>query len=96
MPFGLPLSDAVRWWSRGRSMPARPLAALIDVMVRGPGMAQRQDARIAPSRTSAQHDIRSVVGAGDRIDRSTRSRGLFGSGAITAAEHETLRTMALN
>lgn len=74
---------------------APPLTALVYVLTRGRGMAQRQQASAAEARSATEDYIRSVAGDADPSAQITRAKSLLDSGAITAAEYDQLKTKAL-
>jgi hypothetical protein len=74
---------------------APPLTALIYVIARGGGMAERQQAAVRESQAAADDYIRSVAGAGDPADQIARAKRLWDAGAITAPEFEQLKAKAL-
>ncbi len=74
---------------------APPLTALVYVLARGRGMAQRQQVGAAESRAATEDYIRSVAGESDPTAQIARAKALLDSGAITAAEFDGLKAKAL-
>ncbi len=69
------------------------LTALIYLIVRGGGMAQRAAAQAQQNKAAADEYIRSV--AGSPADEIARAKALLDAGTITAAEYEQLKAKAL-
>ena len=69
------------------------LTALIYLIVRGGGMAQRAAAQAQQNKAAADEYIRSV--AGSPVDEIARAKALLDAGTITAAEYEQLKAKAL-
>lgn len=74
---------------------APPLTALIYVIARGSGMAERQRAAVRESQAATDDYIRSVAGATDPADQIARAKRLLDAGAITPPEFEQLKANAL-
>lgn len=74
---------------------APPLTALVYVLVRGRGMAERQQAGAAEARAAAEDYIRSVAGENDPSAQIARAKTLLDSGAITPDEYDRLKAKAL-
>lgn len=75
---------------------APPLTALVYVLARGRGMAERQQAGAAEARAATEDYIRSVAGGTDPSAQIARAKALLDSGAITAEEYGQLKTKALS
>ena len=66
------------------------LAALIYLIARGNGMAQRQQAAVAAAKKETDDYIKQVAGT-STADELAKAQALKDSGAITAAEFTTLK-----
>lgn len=66
------------------------LAALIYLIARGNGMAQRQQAAVAAAKKETDDYIKQVAGT-STADELAKAQALKDSGAITAAEFATLK-----
>lgn len=66
------------------------LAALIYLIVRGNGMAQRQQAAVAAAKKETDDYIKQVAGT-STADELAKAQSLKDSGAITDAEYATLK-----
>jgi predicted PurR-regulated permease PerM len=66
------------------------LAALIYLIVRGNGMAQRQQAAMAAAKKETDDYIKQVAGT-STADELAKAQSLKDSGAITDAEYATLK-----
>lgn len=66
------------------------LAALIYLIARGNGMAQRQQAAVAAAKKETDDYIKQVAGT-STADEIAKAQALKDSGAITAAEFATLK-----
>ncbi len=71
------------------------LLALIYLIVRGSGMAERQAGAMRQARASADSYIQSVAGRSSAADEIASAKGLLDNGAITQAEFERLKAKAL-
>lgn len=71
------------------------LTALVYVIVRGAGMAEREAAVHRANRTAAEDYIRSVAGSPDPASQIANAKSLLDTGAITPAEYEQLKAKAL-
>lgn len=69
------------------------LTALVYLIARGGGMAQRAAAQVQQNKAAADEYIRSV--AGSPADEIARAKALLDAGTITAAEYEQLKAKAL-
>ncbi|HEY3406555.1 MAG TPA: SHOCT domain-containing protein [Propionicimonas sp.] len=75
---------------------APPVTALIYLIARGKGMGERQRQVASDSRAAAEQYVRSIAGATDPAESIQRAKALLDSGAISAAEYETLKAKALS
>ena len=66
------------------------IAALIYLIARGNGMAQRQQAAVAAAKKETDDYIKQVAGT-STADEIAKAQALKDSGAITAAEFATLK-----
>jgi hypothetical protein len=71
------------------------LTALIYVIARGGGMAQRQAAAAGQARTETDQYIQSVAGAPSSADQIASAKTLLDDGTITQVEYEELKVKAL-
>jgi hypothetical protein len=71
------------------------LSALIYLIARGRGMAERQGREMASARAATDEYIRSVSGPGGPADQIASAKQLLDSGAITQAEFDRLKEKAL-
>ena len=69
------------------------ITALVYLLVRGGGMADRAAAQAQQHKAAADEYIRSV--AGSPSDEIARAKALLDAGTITAAEYERLKAKAL-
>ncbi|PJI93401.1 SHOCT domain-containing protein [Luteimicrobium subarcticum] len=70
------------------------LTALVYILARGNGMAQRQQAAVVEAKQATDSYIRSVSGASP-ADQIAQAKELLDSGAIDQAEFEKLKASAL-
>jgi len=70
------------------------LTALIYLIVRGSGMAERQRAKMTALRDQSDTYIREVAGASP-AEQIASAKSLLDSGAITAQEYDQLKAKAL-
>ena len=75
---------------------APPLTALVYVLARGRGMAERQQVGAAEARAATEDYIRSVAGGTDPSAQIAQAKALLDSGAITAEEYGQLKAKALS
>lgn len=72
------------------------ITALIYVIVRGNGMAERHYAAASAAKAETEHYIRNVAGAGQSpADQISTAKSLLDSGAITVEEFNALKAKAL-
>jgi len=71
------------------------LTALIYLIARGRGMAERQNKEVKQAQTAADDYIRTVAGSSPS-DEIAKAKSLLDAGTITAAEYETIKAHALS
>ncbi|MBK8462146.1 MAG: PLDc N-terminal domain-containing protein [Nigerium sp.] len=71
------------------------LTALIYLIVRGGGMGQRQAEQVAEARAATDQYIREVAAPSSATDEIAQAKQLLDSGAINAAEFQSLKQAAL-
>lgn len=71
------------------------LTAVIYLVSRGKGMAERQQAAVFDVKSSQDAYIKSVAGGASPADQIAQARSLLDSGSITQAEFEALKAKAL-
>ncbi|GII98899.1 phospholipase D-like protein [Sediminihabitans luteus] len=71
------------------------LSALVYLIARGRGMAQRQIAAVEQAKSETNDYIRSVASASP-ADQIAQAKQLLDSGAISEAEFQVLKAKALN
>ncbi|WP_158863080.1 SHOCT domain-containing protein [Leifsonia sp. AG29] len=71
------------------------LTALIYLIARGPGMAERGQREAATTQAAVDAHIRDVSGGGSPAEEIAKAKALLDSGAISAAEFEHLKSRAV-
>jgi type VI protein secretion system component VasK len=71
------------------------LTALIYLIARGRGMAERQTGEVRQAQAATESYIQDVAGRGNPTQQITTAKGLLDDGTITAAEFERLKAAAL-
>ena len=72
------------------------LTALVYIIARGKGMAERQGAAIQQARTAQDAYIKQVAGtSGGPVEEIARAKELLDSGTISQAEFDALKSKAL-
>ena len=71
------------------------LSAIIYLIARGRGMAERQAQEMAGARAQTDQYIRSVASSSGPADQIASAKELLDSGAITQAEYERVKEKAL-
>jgi hypothetical protein len=71
------------------------LTAVIYLVSRGQGMAERQSAAVYDMKASQDAYIKSVASSASPADQIAQARSLLDSGAITQEEFEALKAKAL-
>jgi len=71
------------------------LTAVVYLIARGPGMADRQAAQVQQIRAQQDAYIRDVAAAASPADQIAKAKELVDSGAISQAEFEALKAKAL-
>lgn len=71
------------------------LTALIYLIARGRGMAERQVSALQAAQADQEAYIRSVSGAASPSDEIARAKELLDSGAISQAEFDQIKSKAL-
>ena len=71
------------------------LASLVYLIIRGQGMAARQEIRAQDSANSAEAHIRSLATATSPSQQIAEAKALLDDGAITSDEFATLKAKAL-
>lgn len=72
-----------------------PITALIYLITRGKGMAERQMKQAAESQQQYAQYVQSVAGGTSAADQIASAKSLLDSGAINQAEFDTLKAKAL-
>jgi hypothetical protein len=71
-----------------------PITAIVYLILRGRGMADRQAAQVRESRRMADDYVREVAGTSP-ADEIVKAKSLLDSGAITADDYAALKAKAL-
>lgn len=71
------------------------LSALVYLVLRGRGMALRQQLRAQEAVTTTEDYLRSVAGTPGPVRQISEAKGLLDSGTITEAEFSVLKAKAL-
>jgi hypothetical protein len=71
------------------------LTALVYLIARGQGMAQRKSAEMGALREAQTAYIRETAGTASPVDDISKAKTLLDTGAITPSEFETLKANAL-
>jgi Phospholipase_D-nuclease N-terminal len=71
------------------------LSALIYLIVRGRGMAERQAGEVRRAQAATDSYIKEAAGRGNPTDQIATAKGLLDDGTITAAEFDQLKAAAL-
>ena len=71
------------------------LSALIYLIVRGRGMAERNAVAFRNTQASTESYIKTVAGTGNAAEQIATAKGLLDQGTITTAEFEQLKAKAL-
>ena len=71
------------------------LTALIYLIARGKGMAERQMRAAQQNQAATEQYVRSVAGTGGSADEITKAKALLDTGTITAEEYAALKAKAL-
>ena len=72
------------------------LTALIYLIARGKGMAERNIAAIQSAQANQADYIRTVAGSASPADQIAQAKGLLDSGAISQEEFDSLKAKALS
>ena len=74
------------------------LTAIVYLIVRGGGMAERHNRDVQAVQASQAEYIKSVAGSGGTspTEEITKAKGLLDAGAITQAEFDSLKAKALS
>ena len=71
------------------------LTALVYLIARGKGMAERQMRAAQQNQAATEQFVRSVAGSGSSAEEITKAKALLDSGTITADEYAALKAKAL-
>ncbi|PWC05521.1 SHOCT domain-containing protein [Agromyces badenianii] len=71
------------------------LTALVYLIARGNGMAERSQREYKQAQTATEEYIRQTAGTGSPSDEIAKAKALLDSGSITQQEYEVLKAKAL-
>lgn len=71
------------------------LTALVYLIARGTGMAERQMSAAQQNQAATEQYVRSVAGTGSAAEEITKAKALLDIGTITADEYAALKAKAL-
>jgi type VI protein secretion system component VasK len=71
------------------------LTALVYLIARGKGMAERKQAQYQAAQKETDNYIRTVASSTSPAEQITHAKALLDSGAVTQAEFDTLKAKAL-
>ena len=71
------------------------LTALVYLIARGTGMAERQRSAAQQNQAATEQYVRSVAGTGSAAEEITKAKALLDIGTITADEYAALKAKAL-
>ena len=71
------------------------LTAIVYLIARGPGMAERQGQAVNQARQAQDEYIRSVAGPPSAADQIAQAKALLDSGSITQDEYAAIKAKAL-
>jgi hypothetical protein len=71
------------------------LTALIYLVARGGGMAERSAAQARSMQSAQEAYIKDVASSGSPVDQVSKAKALLDAGAISPAEYESLKAKAL-
>ncbi|MCK0118557.1 phospholipase D-like protein [Isoptericola sp. CG 20/1183] len=72
------------------------LSALVYLIARGRGMAERQSARMSAARAETDAYIRATAGGSTAASQITEAKGLYDAGVISDEEFAALKRKALD
>lgn len=72
-----------------------PITALIYLIARGKGMAERRQAQFKAAQQAQQAYIKDVAGSGGAADQIATAKALLDAGTISQAEFDQLKAKAL-
>jgi type VI protein secretion system component VasK len=71
------------------------ITALVYLIARGRGMAERKQAQLQTAQKETDNYIRTVASSTSPAEQITHAKALLDSGAVTQAEFDTLKAKAL-